>query len=110
MTQPNDTDEGFTLPPETYDRLNRVVRVLLPAAGTLYFTLSELWGFPHGKEVVGTITAIALFFGLVVHKAASNFKKAEKDVDVLVPENPWPEVKPDKNNRIVLKVDPSIRE
>lgn len=110
MTEPNNPDEGFTLPPELYDRLNKVVRVLLPALGTLYFTLSEAWGFPHGKEVVGTISAIALFFGVVVHRSASNFKKAEKDVDVLVPENPFPDLPLGKDNKIVLKVDPTVRE
>ena len=40
---------------EKYDFLKKVVEVGLPALGTLYFALSQIWGLPSGEEVVGTI-------------------------------------------------------
>ena len=47
---------------------------LLPALGTLYFTLSGIWGFPYGEQIVGTITALDTFLGVIlgISKAAYN--------------------------------------
>lgn len=50
-----------------YDTLKWVTQILLPAAGTLYFTLSGIWGLPAGQQVVGSITAVVLFLGLVLN-------------------------------------------
>lgn len=110
MTEPNTDNEGFILPPKIYDPINKLVRVVLPAVGTLYFALSEFWEFPYGKAVVGSIAAVAFFFGQVAHRSSENYKKAEKDVDVIVPENPFPGLDLAGKNKIVLKVDPSVRE
>lgn len=60
---------------KTYDFLNALVRYILPAAGTLYFTLSELWGFPNSAEVVGTIAVVATFGGLIIALARNNWKE-----------------------------------
>lgn len=51
---------------KTYDRAKPVVQIWLPAAGTLYFTLSQIWGFPAAEEVVGSIAAITLFLGAIL--------------------------------------------
>ena len=51
---------------KTYDILKHVAQLVLPAAGTLYFALAGIWGFPYGEEVVGTITAIDAFLGVVL--------------------------------------------
>lgn len=60
---------------KTYDFLNALVRYILPALGTLYFTLSEIWGFPNAAEVVGTISAAAMFGGLVIALARNKWKE-----------------------------------
>ena len=49
-----------------YDILKWIAQLLLPALGTLYFALAGIWGFPYGEEVVGTITAVDTFLGVVL--------------------------------------------
>lgn len=51
---------------KTYDILKWITTIVLPACGTLYFALSGIWGFPYGEQIVGTITALVTFFGVVL--------------------------------------------
>lgn len=51
---------------ETYDLLKWVAQILLPALGTLYFALANIWGLPYGEQIVGTITAIDAFLGVLL--------------------------------------------
>ena len=57
---------------KTYDVLNNIVKLALPALATFYAALAGLWNLPYALEVVGTITAIATLLGvfLVIAKAA----------------------------------------
>ena len=50
---------------KVYDVLKYITQIGLPAIGTLYFTLSNIWGFPYAEEVVGTISAIVTFLGIL---------------------------------------------
>lgn len=59
---------------KTYDTLKWVALYLLPALGTLYFALSGIWGFPYGEQVVGTITAIDTFLGVILGISTNNYK------------------------------------
>lgn len=58
---------------KTYDILKWIAQILLPAIGTLYFTLSGLWGLPNATAVVGTITAIDTFLGFLLGLSSSNY-------------------------------------
>ena len=49
--------------------------VVLPALGTLYFALASIWGFPYGEEIVGTITAIDTFMGVLLKISSDNYYK-----------------------------------
>lgn len=60
---------------ETYDILKWVCQLLLPALGTLYFALAQLWGFPYAEQIVGTITAIDAFLGVVLQISTDNYNK-----------------------------------
>ena len=60
-----------------YDILKWVALVLLPALGTLYFALAGIWGFPFGEQIVGTITAIDTFLGVILGISSANYKKEE---------------------------------
>lgn len=62
-----------------YDVLKMIAQVVLPASATLYFALAGIWGFPYGEEIVGTITAVDTFLGVVlgISSAQYNKKKAE---------------------------------
>ena len=50
----------------TYDILKWVALVFLPALGPLYFALAGIWNFPYGEQIVGTITAIDTFLGVLL--------------------------------------------
>ncbi len=58
---------------KTYDILKWVTMIVLPALGTLYFALSGIWGFPYGEQIVGTITAIVTFFGVILRISTDNY-------------------------------------
>lgn len=58
-----------------YDILKWVAQYALPALGTLYFALAGIWGFPYGEEVVGTITAVDTFMGVILGISSANYKK-----------------------------------
>lgn len=57
-----------------YDILKWVALVLLPALGTLYFGLAQIWGFPYGEQIVGTITVIDTFLGVILGISNAQYK------------------------------------
>ena len=57
----------------TYDILKYIAQIVLPALGTLYFALAGIWGFPYGEQIVGTITAIDTFMGVVLKISSDNY-------------------------------------
>ena len=58
-----------------YDALKWVAMYLLPALGTLYFALAGIWGWPYGEQVVGTITAIDTFLGVLLGISSAQYNK-----------------------------------
>ena len=56
-----------------YDVLKWIAMVVLPALATLYFALAGIWGLPYGKEIVGTITAVDTFIGVILGISAMTF-------------------------------------
>lgn len=58
---------------KTYDRIKYAAQYVLPALGTLYFALSGIWGLPYGEQVVGTITAIDTFLGVLLGISSSQY-------------------------------------
>lgn len=63
----------------TYDTLKWIALIVLPACGTLYAALANLWDFPCGDQVVGTIAAITVFMGAVLQISNYEYKKAEAE-------------------------------
>ena len=59
---------------KVYDILVWIAQYFLPASGTLYFALAKTWGLPYGAEVVGTITAVDTFLGVILGISKSNYK------------------------------------
>lgn len=64
---------------ETYDTLKEFAQVWLPALGTLYFALAQLWNLPFPAEIVGTITAVDAFLGAILHISTESYKKEGGD-------------------------------
>lgn len=62
---------------KVYDLLKWIAQYLLPAAGTLYFALAGIWGLPFGEQVVGTITAIDTFLGVILGLSSASYKKQQ---------------------------------
>ena len=58
-----------------YNILKWVAMILLPALGTLYFALAGIWGFPYAEQVVGTITAVDTFLGVILGISTAQYNK-----------------------------------
>ncbi len=58
-----------------YDVLKWIAQYFLPAAGTLYFALAGIWGLSYGEQVVGTITAVDTFLGVVLGISSVQYHK-----------------------------------
>lgn len=61
---------------KTYNILKYITQIVLPAIATLYFALSEIWGFPFASQIVGTITAIDTFLGAVLCISSVKYNKS----------------------------------
>ena len=60
---------------KTYDKLKWIAQILLPAIGTLYFALAQIWGFPYAEQIVGTVTAVDTFLGILLGISTYNYNK-----------------------------------
>lgn len=58
---------------KTYDILKWIAQILLPALGTLYFAVASIWGLPYAEQIVGTITAVDAFLGVVLGISSKNY-------------------------------------
>jgi len=45
----------------------------------LYFALAGIWNFPYGEQVVGTITAVDTFLGVILGISTSQYNKTSED-------------------------------
>lgn len=57
-----------------YDVLKYVAQIVLPAAGTLYFAIAQLWGLPYAEQIVGTIMAVDTFLGALLGISSARYK------------------------------------
>lgn len=66
---------------KTYDLLKALAQTILPALGTLYYAVAEIWGFSFGEEVVATIIAIDTFLGVLLDISSTRYyKKIQEEV------------------------------
>jgi len=65
----------------TYNFLKSLALIVLPAAGTLYFALSQIWGLPFGEEIVGTVVALEAFLGVVLGITSRQYYKSDARFD-----------------------------
>ena len=63
---------------ETYNILKWIAQYLLPAMGTLYFTVASIWGLPYGEQIVGTVTAIDTCLGVLLGISTHMYNKENK--------------------------------
>ena len=60
---------------KVYDVLKWIAQILLPAVATLYFALAQIWGLPYAEQIVGTITAIDAFMGVLLGISTYHYNK-----------------------------------
>lgn len=63
---------------ETYDVLKWVTLIALPAVSAAYFGLAQIWGFPYGEQIIGTIAIVETFSGTLLGISTSKFNKENK--------------------------------
>lgn len=87
LTKTNDNQVIMT--DGTYDLSKKLVQIWLPAIGSLYFGLGNIWGFPEIENVLGSITVITVFLGTVLNVSHNRYKESDDAVDgnVLVHKN-----------------------
>lgn len=56
----------MNLSQKTYDFAKRLVQVIIPALGALYFGLAQIWELPNPEGVVATLALLCTFLGVVL--------------------------------------------
>lgn len=74
-------EQDHLLSNEVYDTLKKIAQIWLPAAGTLYFTIAQIWGLPGAEQVVGTIVAVDTFLGIVLGFSTKTYNASEAKYD-----------------------------
>ena len=59
---------------KTYDILKWIALYFLPALATLYFALAGIWNLPYGEQVMGTISALDTFLGVLLGISSAKYK------------------------------------
>ena len=65
------------LPDKVYDTLRWVSQYVLPGLGTLYFALAQIWGWPYGQQIVGSITALVTFINITLGASSNAYNQIE---------------------------------
>ena len=60
---------------KVYDVLKWIALIAFPAVIALYSTLSGIWGWPYGEQVVGTLAALEIFLGAILQISNVKYKK-----------------------------------
>ena len=64
---------------KVYNVLKYIAMIALPAIGTLYFALAGIWGLPYAEQMVGTITAVDTFLGVLLGVSTAQYNKVKND-------------------------------
>ena len=58
-----------------YDTLKWIDLIVLPALGTAYAGLAQIWGFPYPEEITGTIMIVCTLLGAILGISSSTYYK-----------------------------------
>jgi len=61
----------------SYKAVKHTAALILPAVGTLYFAIAQIWHLPHAEEVIGTIAAVNTFFGVVLGVSSKSYNNSD---------------------------------
>lgn len=65
----------------SYKGVKYAASIVLPAAATLYFVLAQIWNLPKSEEVVGSITAVNTFLGVVLGISTKSYNNSNVAYD-----------------------------
>lgn len=71
----------FILGDRSFDFVKKLVQVILPACGALYFGLAQIWGLPEAENVVGTIVVFQTFLGVVLGISTAQYNASGRGID-----------------------------
>lgn len=60
----------------SYKAVKHSAALVLPAIGTLYFTIAQIWNLPNAEEVMGTIAAVNTFLGVVLGVSTRSYNNS----------------------------------
>jgi len=66
--------EPHLLSNNLYDVIKFVVGIVIPAVGTLYFALAQIWGLPAAQQVLGTLIATQAFLGALLGISSKSYE------------------------------------
>ena len=62
-------------PDKVYDVLKWICMIVLPACGTFYFAIAQIWGLPYAEAITGTIAAITTLLGALIGISKATYNK-----------------------------------
>lgn len=69
------------LPSKVYDALKWVAQILIPALSACYFGLARIWNLPYAEQIVGTLTVIDAFLGVLLGISSANYYKEQEALE-----------------------------
>jgi len=69
---------------KTYNAMKWIAMYLLPSLGTLYFAVAAIWGLPYAEQIVGTISAIDAFLGVILGISTKAYNKTGGDGTLMI--------------------------
>jgi hypothetical protein len=71
----------FVFSDKVFNRLKWGTGIVLPACGTLYFALAQIWGLPGGEAILGSIIAVQAFLGVVLGISTKQYNNSDAKFD-----------------------------
>lgn len=68
----------------SYNFLKFLAQIFLPAVASAYFSLSQIWHLPHATEIVGTITVLDVFLGVILSLSTKWYENSGAKYDGVI--------------------------
>jgi hypothetical protein len=56
-----------------YNVVKKSATIVFPALSALYIAIAQIWNLGHVDQVVGTLTAVNTFFGLIIQLSKKSY-------------------------------------
>lgn len=64
-----------------YDVLKAVAQIWLPAAGTAYLGLAQIWNLPSADQVIQSVVVVDTFLGVVLGLSTAKYNQSDDKFD-----------------------------